>query len=404
MVTALTMLVLAASVDGGVTGELQLTTSTEGCFTKLSATTPAVRWAWRSSCGLDWVQQHAFAAGALSLGNYAFSPVQVFDDARAVKLEPKQEPAFGRDAVGRVREALQRGLPPGVTEVTVDARDRSVLAMREGQFVRAKKDAKAPGGWSMEPVFTTPVGWVHREALAWDRNSSVKAPWAVISNLTKLDRVVQLVAPDGTMRELLQAPRTMAEVTTDHVSTVMLPGASVPIVSALFRDGQHTLLVPDATAPLGYRRHTFDQVPISLPSRPPDGSWPTPPSLPRTCSETVLEHVGESRVQPTLFEHHGHAFVAYGVRTTRARFHFGLVPRGGQTPAQDSFACEWVEDTRTVTPSLVVAEVQADGTSTERLRVELLEPVQQLVVDEGADHLAVMLKGQELTVLSLDLR
>lgn len=404
MVTALTMMLVAASVDGGVVGELHVTAPSEGCFTKLSSTTPAVRWAWRSACGLDWVQHHGFAAGTLALGNYAFSPVQVFDEARAVKLEPKQTPSFGKEAVERAREALERGLPPGVTEVTVDAHDRSILAMRDGQLVRAKRDAKAWGGWAMEPVFATPSGWVHRDALTWDKSPSVKPPWAVTSGSTQSDVLVKLLGPDGTVRELLREPRGKGEVTTDHLSTLMLPGASLPLVSALFRDGRHTLLLPDATAPLGYRRQTFDQAPIMLPSKPPDGAWPKPPSLPRTCSETVLEHVGDARAQATLFEHRGRAFLAYGVRTTRARFHFGLVPRGGETPEQDSFACEWVEDARTVTPGLVVAEVQADGATTERLHLDLLEPVQQLLVDEGPDHLVLMLKGNDLTVLSLDVR
>lgn len=404
MVTALTMVVLAASVDGGVTGELQVTTASEGCFTKLSATTPAVRWAWRSSCGLDWVQHHAFVGTTLALGNYAHHHVQLFDETRAVKVEDGRAPTFGAQPVARVREALERGLPPGVTEVAFDAHDRSVLAMREGQFVRAKRDPKAPGGWAMEPVYPTPVGWVNRAALAWDRNASAKAPWTVTSTLASTGVRTQLHGPDGSVRALLEVPRTTAEVTTDHLSTVMLPGASLPVVSVLFRDGHHTLFVPDATTTSGYRSQTFTQVPIALPSVMPADASTTPTSPPRRCSETVLEHVGEARSQPTVFEHRGRAFVAYGVRTTRARFHFGLVPRGGQTPEHDSFACEWVEDTRDVTPALVVAEVQADGTSTERLRIDLLEPVQQLVVDEGADHLAVMLKGQELTVLSLDLR
>jgi len=144
----------------------------------------------------------------------------------------------------------------------------------------------------------------------------------------------------------------------------------------------------------------FAQVPISLLVDPPPGASQTDAS--RRCSETVKTHVGEVRASPVLFESGGRAFVACGVDTTRAVFRFTLVPQGGATPDRDSLACQWVQDEREVDSSVVIAEVTSDGQLEERFRLTSPETIQQLVIDRGPEILTLIVKANELTVVSLD--
>lgn len=401
MVTALLVLALGSAPDGGVVveGRLRSGTPTQGACTmeRLTATTPAVRWAWRSACGLDWVQQHAWSSGALALGNYDFNPVLLFDEARAVSVGVKDVPPFAAEAVQRVRQRLVKTLPPGVFEVAVDPRDQSLLVMKDQQLLRGRRDAQV-----FEPVFPSTRPWsADARALAWDRSPAVKNPWLVTDATQGKEYLVRLIGPADTSRVLVRRPRPTSELTRTRLAAMLLPGAALPVVSVLLNDGRHSLFVPTPDG-ADLVEGTFDRVPLVGPPPPPAGASTKPSGLPRQCSETVLEHVGEARAEPLLFERGGAAFLAYGVQTTRSRLRFGLVPRRGLTPDDDTYACEWIEDARAVTPAFVIAEVLPDGSTRERLHLDLQQPVAQLVVDHGPSQLVAMLKGADLTVLSLD--
>jgi hypothetical protein len=366
---------------------------------RLSSTSTAVKWAWRSSCGLDWVQAHAASKGSVAVGNYDFAPVLLFDETRAIAVAPKAKAPFAGELVQAVRERLGRKLPPGFFEMLTDSRDGSVLAMHDGKLVRI-----VHAGEPEVPVFPgTPEMYAQRDGLAWPLDPALKNPWVVFrSTATRGVFVVRLVNPSGEVRELVTRPDTLREVTRPAATLLRLPEAELPIVSALGADGSHFIFVPDPTKPGALRSSVFDQPPISAPASPPPDVSTQPTGLPPRCSETVLEYTGEARTNPALFEHTGRAFIAYGVTTTHSTFRFTLVARGGPTIDDDAFACEWVEDARRSSPKLVIASITPDGALDKRLELQLFDPPAQLTVDQSPAHLTVLLKGTALVVLSLE--
>ncbi len=370
---------------------------------RLKSSTPGVRWVWRSGCGLDWVQRVSVTPmGAVAFGNYDFSPVFLFDDSRAVKVDVKASAPFAREAVERVRVQLKSTLPPGVRELAVDARDQSVIAARDGQLLRGRANRDVHQGWAFEDLFpTTQPKWVQAQAIVWDRDRSVKRPWAVWERIAEKQATLELVAPDDTSTTLLTRAATWNGITTRRVEALRLPNATLPIISLLTEAGAHVLLTPDGSKEPNYQLRAFHEVPISLPADVPTGASSRPDAA-RRCSETVRSHVGEIRATPALFEWGGRAFLVWGVDTTRSAFRFTLVPQGGATPERDSFACQWVVDQREVESSLVIAAVTSDGQAEERFRLSLPNTVQQLVIDRGAEILTVIAKAMEFYVISLD--
>lgn len=366
---------------------------------RLTSTSSAVKWAWRSNCGLDWVQANAASKVAVAVGNYDFNPVLLFDETRGVAVANKAQAPFSADLVEAVRARLGRKLPPGYYEMLTDPRDGSMLAMHDGKLVRVVR-----AGEPEVPVFPgTPEMYPQREGLAWPLDRTAKNPWVVFRRTAKRDVfVVRLVDPSGEVRELVNRPDRHGEVSRPTVTLLRLPDAQLPIVSALASDGSHLIFVPDPAKPGALRSSVFDQPPISAPASPPSSVSTQPTGLPPRCSESVLEYVGEARKSPALFEHQGRAFIAYGVTTTRSMFRFTLVARGGLTIDDDAFGCEWVEDARSSSHALVIANVTSDGALDKRFELQLLDAPAQLTVDQSPAHLAVMMKGVDLTVLSLE--
>lgn len=398
MVTAIVLWVLAAppTLDARL---LRGTPSAESCaFERLSSTSTTVKWAWRANCGFDSVQQTAASKQALAAGNHDFSPVLLFDATRAVSVAPKDSAPFASELVDWVRGRLGNKPPPGYSRVSVDPTVRARWLMHDGALVRPAERVSEPD----EVIIPRGALAIAPDSLTRAKSPDAPRPWAVLRDFSKPKTFhLQLADPSGQLRELLTRPESRSDNGSSIVAT-RLPNDELPTISVLAPDGSHTLFVPDRDRPGALRSTVFDRTPISLPAQPPAGSSLTPSPIAPHCSEATSEHVGEARSSPVVFEASGSAFVAYAVKTTRSRFRFTLVSRGGPTIDDDTLACEWVEDERASVPSLVVARVLGDATLEPRLQLQLLESPAQVTVDHGPGHFAVLLRGASLTVLSLE--
>jgi hypothetical protein len=396
MVTALVLLL--GALDGGAAP----VTLTPGRFTgercvvqPLTPSDTRVRWAWKLQCGLDWVLQAELdARGAVAIGNYEFAPVLLADATRALAVEATSKAPFSPALVDTVRLEQVKLLPPGYEVVS---KERGLLTERDGQLMRATQDPSAFQGWALTPVFTkTKVGWASPSGIAFDPDVSNKTPWVFAEKGHGATYSVELVAPGDTVR-FSTSPRQDTELTTRALDLVMPPHQRRPAASLLSKTGEHFVITPSDDAS-GFRVQRFFEPPLTTPT----GRETTPQGPPWRCSDERLTHTGEVRQDPAFFTLGDRLFLAWGATRTTTRFHQGLIPIGAAEPQGDSQVCGWVEDMRDARDLLVVNELAADGTLTERLTIELERPVAQLTARHRGDQLVLLVRAADLIVLSID--
>jgi len=365
-------------------------------FEQLRVDDPRVRAQWRTTCSTGIASHLAATDRVLAVRTYSNEmfhdpPVLAFSDAAASDvrhLAPAWVPA---GLVEKVRQpALPAGVPAWFIHLATDPRDGSLAGRDRSSFLRMVKGDQRWTSSSLFPADAPVFSRAWRSAMAFGPGQREPAPWLLfLEDAGKL----WLRSPAGGETLLFSGPGVRG---VGEGLSMVFPRPGSPVVSALSR-GAWLVFTPRGGTYLG---RTFGDTSAAHLPHPYGERSPVRPSGP-ACPETVSEDVAETPMSPVLQAYQGHVVAVFLDETTRSGLHLGVVPRAGATPAEDTYGCEWILDTRESSMALVVGEVLESGVLEERVRVPLERngSLRNLVTIEG-DFLWVASTTERFTAVT----